>query len=513
MTRVPHWLVLALILIACGTALIFWKVNVYGFPLQPDAADESWTVQARLELVPGNGPIKAALSLPSQTPGLGRLREDFISRGFGLDVQEEHNRREAIWAVRQASGLQTLYYRGLFYSDPAAQSDFAPPPEKPDMPILEEPFATAMRSIIVDARRQSADAASLTSEILSRINDPSPSLEVRLFLNAPEFQENGLDFLHTLLAGAGIPAMKINGLFLVESEREATLAPWLAVHDGDNWLFFNPETGQQGLPANYLVWWQGTEAPVVLEGAELEDLQWSIRRNQIGAVSLAEVRAKQHGFFLSGFSLLELPLQTQSVYAVLILVPIGAFVTVLMRNLIGVRSFGTFMPVLIALAFRDTGLVGGLVLFSLVVALGLVFRFYLERLQLLLVPRLTAVMTIVITLMAGLSIFSDRLGWEVGLSVGLFPMVILTMVIERMSIVWEERSPWEALIEGLGSVVIAAMAYLVMGSTLVQHLVFVFPETLLILLGLSIMMGRYFGYRLSELVRFQEFTKVGLTRT
>jgi hypothetical protein len=106
--------------------------------------------------------------------------------------------------------------------------------------------------------------------------------------------------------------------------------------------------------------------------------------------------------------------------------------------------------------------------------------------------------------MVGLSMISARVGWEVGLSVGLFPMVILAMVIERMSIIWEERGPHDALLEGAGSALIAILAYLAMGLDLVQYLVIVYPELLLVILGATIMLGRYSGYRLSELVRFRD---------
>ncbi len=141
------------------------------------------------------------------------------------------------------------------------------------------------------------------------------------------------------------------------------------------------------------------------------------------------------------------------------------------------------------------------------IAVGLTIRFYLEKLQLLLVPRLTAVLVVVVILMVLLSMLSHRLGWDVGLSVGLFPMVILAMVIERMSIVWEERGAYDALKESAGSAVIAAMAFYVMSLPLVQHLVFVFPEILLVLLGLTIVMGRYSGYRISELFRFRKLVE------
>ena len=61
------------------------------------------------------------------------------------------------------------------------------------------------------------------------------------------------------------------------------------------------------------------------------------------------------------FSLLSLPLHTQRVYRMLLMVPVGAFLLVILRNIIGIITFGTFMPVLIALAFRETQLLWGIV--------------------------------------------------------------------------------------------------------------------------------------------------------
>ncbi len=159
---------------------------------------------------------------------------------------------------------------------------------------------------------------------------------------------------------------------------------------------------------------------------------------------------------------------------------------------------------LIALAFRETELVKGILLFIMIVSMGLLFRFYLERLRLLLVPRLAAVVTIVVLLMTAISIVSDQIGTDTGLSVSLFPMVIISMVIERMSVVWEERGGAKAIREGLGSLAIASLAYLVMSLDVLAYWVTVFPEVNLIVLGLIIALGRYTGFRLSEMARFRQ---------
>lgn len=161
------------------------------------------------------------------------------------------------------------------------------------------------------------------------------------------------------------------------------------------------------------------------------------------------------------------------------------------------------MPILIAMAFRETDLIWGIALFSLIVTLGLVLRFYLEYLQLLLVPRLAAVLIIVIILMTLVTIFSYKLGFEHGLSVALFPMVILAMTIERMSLVWEEHGAGEALQQGVGSLAVASLGYLVMSHDTLEHMIFVFPEILLLILAATLLLGRYTGYRLTELWRFR----------
>ena len=212
--------------------------------------------------------------------------------------------------------------------------------------------------------------------------------------------------------------------------------------------------------------------------------------------------------FLLDFSLFALPVQIQAVYRVLLLVPIGVLFLVILRNVIGIRTFGTFMPVLIALSFRETQLLWGIFLFTTLIGIGLLIRLYLEHLKLLVVPRLAAIMIVVIGLMAILSVLTDKLGLERGISVALFPMVILAMTIERMSIVWEELGAFEAIKQGTGSLIAAMIAYLIMSIKYVEHLVFVFPEILLILLAAILLLGRYSGFRLLELRRFKALVDI-----
>jgi hypothetical protein len=187
----------------------------------------------------------------------------------------------------------------------------------------------------------------------------------------------------------------------------------------------------------------------------------------------------------------------------MIMIPIGVLVILILRNLGGLQTLGTFTPVLIALAFRETQIGFGIILFTIITALGLSLRSYLEHLKLQMLPRLSVVLTFVVVLIAVISLFSHKLGLERGLSVSLFPMVILTMTIERLSITWEERGGGHAFKVAVGTLIAAALAFLLMNIPELTYFIFTFPAVLMIMVGFMLAMGRYRGYRLTRAVPFQ----------
>lgn len=497
--------VLATMLAVAGLSLFAYKWRALGFPVSPNQETPVWTIEAEISFDSGPGSIKVNLLVPTLTPGFRVLNENPVSRGYGFSLNYGSDGREAQWAVRRADGPQTIYYRVSVYEDAGAdQSDTTPP--FPPTPVIAEPFMTAVEVLVNDVREQSADTASLTSELLRRMNDPSPDPNVELLLSEVSSEANFVELLTTMLAQARIPARMVHGFPLAGRQRHATTVTWLEVHDGDQWRYFNPATGEENMPEKFLVWWRGNQALVNVEGGSNVKLDFAVQQNHVDAVAIAKAHSAQESTNLIDFSLYNLPIRTQAVYAVLLMIPVGALIMVFMRNIIGIDAFGTFMPVLIALAFRETELFWGVVLFTLLVALGLSIRFMLDRLRLLLVPRLSAVLIVVVLLMLLISLMSHKLGMETGLSVALFPMVIIAMTIERMSVVWEERGAADAIRAAFGSLIVAVFAFIGMGLGWLEHLIFTFPELLLVVLAVVVLAGRYTGYRLLELTRFRALT-------
>ncbi len=504
--RHVYWL--ASVLTVLGIGLFLYKTLALGFPVLPGETSDLWDVEAQVKFSARGRPVKVALYIPRSTRRLAVVDENFISRGFGLTTTIVDGNRQAVWAVRRASGPQALYYRSVVQAlETGDQEPTVPRPKLGAPAALEGSHLAAAEALLGEVRQQSADLDTLVAQLLKRLADPKPDSNVALLVGHRPDPVKICEAAVEVLALAQTPARVLRGIRLALTSGEASLVPWLQVYAEDRWSAYDPADGTPGLPDDFLIFTRGNLPLMEAKGALRPHVTITVRRTETEGLEAATARGRAIHPALLEFSLHSLPIQAQTVYQVLLVMPLGAFLLIIMRNVVGVKTFGTFMPVLIGLAFRETQLFWGTVLFTLLVGLGLSVRFYLERLKLLLVPRLAAVLTVVVLLMAMLSVLSHRLGVEHGLSVALFPMVIMTMTIERMSIVWEERGPAEALQQGLGSLGVAALAYVLMTAPAMQHLLFVFPELLLVVLAGSLLLGRYTGYRLVELGRFKSLTR------
>jgi len=497
--------ILVLVLCAIGISLFLYKALYLKFPVLPKTQEITWNVEVRVHFDAEGGPVKVYLQIPESSPAFAVDDEQFISRGYGMSTRKKEGNRVAVWSLREAKDEQTLYYRATIRPGAGVVNAVSKTPEAQTVDLIDAQRHAA-ENILAEVQKRSADTETLVTELVKYLNKPPVKGDddsLRLLLgNKPTIIQK-LDVAVSILGLAKIPARVVHGVRLQSAIRTAEKIHLLQVYYHSNWITHHPVTGILYEATDYLTWWHGNVPLLSVKGGHNATAQISVSENQVPAISVASWRRDISKPLLSHFSLLGLPLDTQAVYKILLMVPVGVFMLVILRNLVGIKTFGTFMPVLIAMAFRETQLLWGIVLFCMVVGLGLAVRFYLDHLRLLLVPRLAAVLVVVITLMAFISVISNKMGLYGGLSVALFPMVILTMTIERMSIVWEERGAYEALQQGSGSLLVAALAYLLMQVSLLQHLVFIFPELLLVLLAFILLLGRYSGYRLLELRRFK----------
>ncbi len=491
-------------------SVMAYKVYSLNFPLSQTEENTLWQYETKIRFNADGGPQKVRAWIPRNTERFVINDEDFFSGDFGLNVAKIDIGNRSEWSKRDAKGWQTLFYRALIEPvevDLGSMNLGQPIVEDPVFTNIEGEVATM---VIQRAKKTSADHESLVLQLIGALNDRNSMDNLSVLL--PAGRESAMPVLIRLLAKENIPARIANGVFLKDGS-EGNIESWLEVFHDDQWQLFDTES-EQVIPKNEaLVIWNGFEQFVTVNNrANNIDVNISLKPRNENLLDFFQLRKNESKHWLIDYSFFSLPLSIQNDFKILVTIPIGVLLLVVLRNLIGIKTFGTFLPILIALSFRETGLIAGILMFTLVVALGLLTRQLLDRLNLLMIPRVGSILIVVLLFMVTIAMLSFKLGIDIGLSVTLFPMVILAIMIERMSILWDERGPFEVFKQAIGTVMVAALGFWIMNLPALQHILFVFPELLLVILGLTMVMGRYTGFKLTELFRFRAIIDSAMTK-
>lgn len=210
------------------------------------------------------------------------------------------------------------------------------------------------------------------------------------------------------------------------------------------------------------------------------------------SLSLASRRAKLAGQkSLFDYSIYNLPLAEQNTLKWLSIFPLAILIIVLLRNVVGVKTMGTFTPMLLSMSLVKTGFWPGLICFGVIIGIGLLIRFVLSKLNLLLVPRISAVVIVVIIIMQMLTVLGYQFKLNVALSAVFFPIIIMAWIIERASITWEEEGAINAGKEIFYSLVAAIVTYFIISSEYIRHIMFAFNELNLVILFVVMLLGTY----------------------
>ncbi len=496
------------ILIALGGGLAAYKVRKLGVPFWIGEQVNEWQVEARVSFLATGEKVKARLSLPpaavEQNSG-----QEAGSLGFHYNIEKNLGEYTAVWAADNRKGTPALYFRVRFPDGISSGGEPIPAEiqsSEEDTPNLAGSLGEAATNIVNRAKGISSDPDSLFIALFDQIKLGDSSQEYVLVKRhyEKEFKDKavmtmGID----LLAMAGVPARVAYGVRLDEQLGSQNPVPLVEYYDGAYWKVRDPLEPASVLDGHSIFVWHRGGGPLLdVIGGDNSRVSFTVVKERIPLTRLTDLSDSP----LMVSTILGLPLAERKEFSYIVLIPLGAFVVVIMRNLVGVPTLGTFMPVLLALALLEIPLLRGLLMFSVIIGCGLWFRFLLSRLNLLVVPRVAACVVIVTLLMIMMTVVGYRLGMNGGVQITLFPMIILAWTIERMSLIWDEEGKRSALTQVGGSVIVSVLAYLFMRVSQIQYWAFYFPELLLVLLAGILMIGRYTGYRISELIRFKTFS-------
>lgn len=492
-SKIPFRIFVALLFILGVAAIAERHINGE-IPWLPGETYSTWMIEAKVEFTAQGDAVNASFATPSTQSNYTVLSQTAASPGYGLSFIDDR----AQWTIRNASGKQELFYKVNVLTNDIPLDVASKQKVEVDKVSWLEPYDIAAEQLVNSAMEKSADAFSYSRELLKLLTGDDLGQNAKLML-----QDNKkTELFVALLNQANIPALLVKGLYLEDGRRQQKLQSFVLVFGDDETRLIDVNQGKEADPANLLLWEQNGEPTLDLIGGSNSRVSFSIIQQTQPVLQVLEQKFDSTN--LSNFSIYSLPLEEQALFKGILLIPLGVLIVVLMRILVGLRTSGTFMPVLIAMAFVQTSLATGLIGFTLIVGVGLVIRSYLSKLNLLLVARISVVIITVIAIIGLFSILSYKIGLTEGLKITFFPMIILSWTIERMSILWEEEGAKEVFVQGGGSLFVAVIVYLTISNEILRYWAFNFLGLQLIIMAVVLMLGTYTGYRLLELRRFKD---------
>lgn len=315
---------------------------------------------------------------------------------------------------------------------------------------------------------------------------------------------NGKSRLFAALARkAGIPTRLVGGIILNEGTKK-TSHQWVEVYIYGYWIPFDALNNHFAeIPSNYLTLYKDDHFLFSHSSNINFNYEFTIKSyikpNPSLLTELHDTPMNAYKVWQT-FTKVGIPL---GLIKIIILLPLGALFVAIFRNVIGIQTFGIFLPALIAIASRETGLIFGMTGFLTITGIVSMMHFPLERLGLLYVPKMAIMLVIVIITFTLTSIIAIDIGLYKLSYVTLFPIVILTVTAERFGRKINEDGLKNAVILMIQTLLVASIAYFVMNSDTLESVFLAFPELLLFIIGTELWLGKWIGLRLTEYKRFK----------
>jgi hypothetical protein len=504
--------ILAMIFFVAAAGLVAVRIRLGGHNIQVKDGRNLWRVTTVVDVKGKGDPAHVRLTLPNNT-NRQKIYNEISHSGdmvFYTRDREKTGNLMGFWKSEFLDGTRTITYR---FSVQPGNVQYALPPTfrlpadpfeyypeelhswlKPSRKIQSK--NQELRRVALKLRGGSRDLLKVNRRLFDFVADEveykseTGSKDALTALKDMSADCGGQARLFVALSRAvGIPSRLVGGIILQDEIKKDTHV-WAENYLNGQWIPFDVVNGYYAkIPANYLELYRADKSLIGHSG--LESINWFfvIQPERIPPVDQA-------------WSLYVLPIHFQTLVQTLLLIPVGILVVSFMRVVIGIKTFGTFTPVLIALALRQVTLWPGLLVLMGIVLFGCLFRRVLDRLKLLIIPRLSIIITIVILAIVGLMLAGFYAGKLNYLYVSFFPIIIITWIIERFSISQIEDGMVCALKDLAGTLVVSVITFYVLDVPFLRTSFFSFPELLLAVIGAQLILGRYTWMRATELLRF-----------
>ena len=505
--------------------ILFYKSQVLNLSLIPQMVDDVWNFH--LTIRPKGDVFSFSFPVPKSSPGQKVSDEKIRSKDYQVFVDSNSDSNLVTWSSRNLIQNRVTY---------SAKIDLNPISYKKIAKDYTEKYPKGLKQYlkVPELLPEDIEAIStLENAILEGSEDKTSLIRKIYYYVEEEIQRNvSIKTIHeTLNTGKGSPLIKAK-LFNIMARRKGVPSrivvmvrmPELKEMDetklrftfanevflANKWIPIDTNRGYFGeRPDNFLVIHRNYQEVEKLISKRKVAYSIQAERARINRYNKAEFKKEviRSDSIFSKISLYRLPLPIQTMFTTILLIPLGALVLALARNIIGIPTFGIFTPILLTLFFKETSFGFGMLFFAVVVGMGILEKYVLDRFYLLAVPRLSIILTLIIMLMLGYSFYSVDMTSISQKHLAFFPIVIVTLIIERLSIMITEEGMLNTFKTLLGTLVIVILVYSLYFIDSLEMFIFTNPELLFTIIGLLILVGKYKGYRLSEFIRFKDLVR------
>lgn len=193
----------------------------------------------------------------------------------------------------------------------------------------------------------------------------------------------------------------------------------------------------------------------------------------------------------------------------ILLLPFLATFFAFARIVIGFTTMEMLVTIILSIAFIATGItIGAILLFTIIIA-SFFSRILLKRIKIMQLPKMAMSLLIVAIFVSIALSISAQLSIVTVTQISIFPILVFILISDKIVTLQLQRSYIETVKITLITVAIAFFGYLFLSSPGIQAFILIYPEIILILIPLNLALGRYFGLRLTEYIRFSTLFKNG----
>lgn len=186
----------------------------------------------------------------------------------------------------------------------------------------------------------------------------------------------------------------------------------------------------------------------------------------------------------------------------ILLLPILATLYAFLRHVIGIPSIGMFLPVALSITLVATGITTGIILLGAILFSSTMTRILFKRVRIMHLPKVAISMLFVSMFIIATLTVSSIMGLVSVRQLSIFPVLLLILLSEQIIAIQLERTIQETFVITSMTIFLGVLGYTILSSTVIRNTVLLYPELIFILIPLNLVIGRYFGLRISEFFRF-----------